>query len=263
MKRLTKFIALLTAAVMAMTSLLIPAGAASELLVNGNASNGLKGWKDPDGIWQTGTNYDGVSAYDSYYFYPRGYKGSAGTRIYQDVNIGSYAGMKATLSAQNRTYNSGHTDESMLKIEFFDSNGKLIDSASSKKDSKNASWHLLSVSATVPKNASVARVSLYSFYHTGSESDSYFDNVSLTVSGTPAAEDKLAYFQITLKKGSTLQLDGILDSGSGAAASFSSSKSSVASVSSKGKVTAKAKGTAVITAKYGSSSIKIRIKVTA
>lgn len=32
----------------------------------------------------------------------------------------------------------------------------------------------------VPQNAVTARISLYSFYRTGSEADSYFDNVSLT-----------------------------------------------------------------------------------
>ena len=88
--------------------------------------------------------------------------------------------MMATLSAQNRAYGSGN-DDSMLKIEFFDSNGYFIDSASSDMDRGTTAWHLLSVSAIVPHNAATARISLYSFYRTGSEADSYFDNVSLTM----------------------------------------------------------------------------------
>ena len=71
---------------------------------------------------------------------------------------------------------------------------------------------------------------------------------------------KITSFTITLKKGSTLQLGTIL-SGEGTV-KWSTSKKSVATVTSKGKVTAKAKGTAVITAKTGDSSMKITIKVT-
>ena len=266
MKKLTKLLSVFLAAVMAMTAMCaVSSAASSNLIRNGDASDGLNGWTDPDGIWQTGTNYDGVGAYDSYYFFPKGFKGADGTRIYQDVNVKSYVGMKATLSAQNRTYSNGHTDESMLKIEFFNSSGSLLDSASSIKDSKSASWHLLSVSVTVPKNAATARVSLYSFYHTGSEADSYFDNVTLVMSGTPSTtkEATLTYIQIEVKKGSALQLSGILSDATTGKVTWTTSKSSVASVSSSGKVTAKAKGTAVITAKYGKVSLKIRIKVTA
>lgn len=80
----------------------------------------------------------------------------------------------------------------------------------------------------------------------------------------PQAEKKadtaeITSFEISLKKGNTLQLGAIL-SGEGDV-EWSTSKKSVATVSSKGKITAKAKGTAVITAKVGDSSRKITIKV--
>ena len=156
-------------------------GTSGNLLVNGNASNGLNGWTVPDGKWDTETLYDGVTAYDSYFFYTKGFTGSDGSRMYQDVNISGYGGMKAYLSAMNRAYANGHADESMLMIEFFDSSGRLIDSASSPKDHGNTEWHTLSVSAVIPSNAVTARVSLYTFYKTGSESDSYYDNVSFSV----------------------------------------------------------------------------------
>lgn len=71
---------------------------------------------------------------------------------------------------------------------------------------------------------------------------------------------KITSFTVTLKKGGALQLGTIL-SGDGTV-KWSTSKKAVATVSSKGKVTAKAKGTAVITAKTGDSSMKITIKVT-
>ena len=73
----------------------------------------------------------------------------------------------------------------------------------------------------------------------------------------------LSYIQIEMKKGSTLQLSGILSDSTTGKVTWSTSKSSVATVSSGGKVTAKGKGNAVITAKYGSTSLSIYIKVTA
>ena len=62
-----------------------------------------------------------------------------------------------------------------------------------------------------------------------------------------------------MKVGGTMQLS--TDAGS-TGITWSSSKSSVAAVSSAGKVTAKKAGTTVITAKSGSSTAKIQIKVT-
>ena len=239
-------------------------GTDPNLVTNANASNGIKGWTDPDGLWQTDTNYDGVGAYDSYYFHPKGYKGSNGTRIYQDINVKGYVGMTATLSAQNRAYGSGN-DESMLKIEFFNSSGKLLDSASSVKDPGSTKWHLISVSVKVPNNAVTARISLYSFYKSGSEADSYFDNISFTMSGTKSGSSSnsaLSHIRIDLSKGSALQLSGVLSDSSTGNVTWASSNSSVASVSSSGKVTAKEYGTAIISAKYGSTTLKIEVNVT-
>lgn len=70
---------------------------------------------------------------------------------------------------------------------------------------------------------------------------------------------KINYLTINLKKGDTLSL-GASVSGSGTV-KWSSSKPTVAAVSSSGKVTAKKAGSAIITAKCGSSSQKIKIVV--
>lgn len=78
-----------------------------------------------------------------------------------------------------------------------------------------------------------------------------------------ASNAALSYIQVEIKKGSSLQLSGILSDSTTGNVTWSTSKSSVAAVSSKGKVTAKSKGTAVVTAKYGGKSLGIRIKVTA
>ncbi len=82
--------------------------------------------------------------------------------------------------------------------------------------------------------------------------------VSVTFGKSKATIDR---FSVTVSKGSTLQLGALLSDGTSGSVTWSSSKKSVATVNSKGKVTAKAKGTAVITAKYGDSTLKITVVV--
>lgn len=88
--------------------------------------------------------------------------------------------------------------------------------------------------------------------------------ISFTATFPTETEKKsnLNYFQITMKKGTSIQLGALGTVASGDALTWSTNKSSVATVSSKGLITAKAVGTATITAKAGSSTIKIQIKVT-
>jgi len=154
------------------------------LIKNGDASQGLKYWVDKQGVWETRTEYDNtVFAYDSYFFMPRGFKGKDGakTRIYQDLSIKGYQGRKATLSAYNRTWTDGHKDVSIIRVDFYDTSGTIVGSAV-KTAPHNAAWTKISASNKIPANAVKARVSLYSIYHQGSESDSYFDQITLVVS---------------------------------------------------------------------------------
>ncbi len=78
----------------------------------------------------------------------------------------------------------------------------------------------------------------------------------------PTEEDEvsISYLSITLKKGDTLQLGAVLTGGKDTI-KWSSSKKTVASVTSSGKVSAKKKGSAIITAKCGESIAKIKITV--
>ena len=66
---------------------------------------------------------------------------------------------------------------------------------------------------------------------------------------------------VTLAKGDTLRLGALMSDGSAGNVKWTSSKKSVAAVNSKGKVRAKAKGKAVITAEYGDQKIKITVVV--
>ena len=92
------------------------------------------------------------------------------------------------------------------------------------------------------------------------EGDAGNSNVTIRADYPKASTSaKINYLTINLKKGDTLSL-GASVSGSGTV-KWSSSKPTVAAVSSSGKVTAKKAGSAIITAKCGSSSQKIKIVV--
>ena len=101
------------------------------------------------------------------------------------------------------------------------------------------------------------------YYIRFSRKDLTGDTCKLTFTATyPSSTStaKINYITINLPKGSTLSL-GTDTSGTGTV-TWKSSKTSVATVSSTGKVTAKAKGSTIITAKSGKSSKKIKIVVT-
>lgn len=92
-----------------------------------------------------------------------------------------------------------------------------------------------------------------------------FDNsgkISFTAKlpSSSSSSGKISGIAVSMKVGGTTQLAAV-SSGSSGSISWSSSNSSVATVSSSGKVTAKKKGTATITAKLGSSKATITIKV--
>ena len=76
-----------------------------------------------------------------------------------------------------------------------------------------------------------------------------------------SSEVKISYIVIPMKVGDTLSLGTALSAASEEKVTWKSSKTSVAKVTSTGKVTAKAAGTAVITATLGSSTQKIMIQV--
>lgn len=129
---------------------------AQNLLANGNPSTNLYGWKSVD-------NYTRA--------------------VSQDVDIRNYVGKELTLSADAQELEMLKTDKLVLLLEFFDSNGNLIDKRATV-DSKNSAWHKIQVTRIVPSNAVHGRVTLYVKYHSEKIVGSFFDNVVLTASET-------------------------------------------------------------------------------
>ncbi|MBO4317733.1 MAG: hypothetical protein J5855_05615 [Mailhella sp.] len=187
MTRLFKMLLLAAAVIITVSVSVASAAATGNLLVNGDASQGFRGWTTVDTYWKTAPSYESVSAHNGHFFYPQGFKGNDGasTRIWQDVDIRKYAGKPLTLSAYVRTWDTVNTDETVLLLEFFDAGGRLLGKGS-VTSSKDPKWHRISVTRTAPSGTVLARVSLLAVYHYGSEVDSYFDDVVLT-GGSPSA----------------------------------------------------------------------------
>ena len=177
--------------------LFLAAGAVAQnnLLTNGDASQGLRGWTEPLGgtEWVTGTIPSYVAPISGPYFYPKKFKGlrASGapdwkarggkyTQLMQTVSVpSSYAGRTMTLSADARAEND-NTDTVILQVRCFDSNNKLLAS----KDSNYAQtekWQKIKASLVVPSGTVKVEVGLFVHRLSGSSADGYIDNVSLTV----------------------------------------------------------------------------------
>ena len=74
---------------------------------------------------------------------------------------------------------------------------------------------------------------------------------------------RIGCLSFSVKKGAAAQFGTVLSASAAESVMWSSSKPSVASVSPQGRITAKAVGTATITAKLGKGSMIIKIRVTA
>lgn len=83
--------------------------------------------------------------------------------------------------------------------------------------------------------------------------------LKLTANFPSKTSSDLTYLGITMKKGDTMQLDSVGVSSS--KAKWTSSKKTVASVTAKGVITAKKKGTTVISCTYNGKTVKLKVTV--
>ena len=168
--------------------------AQNNLLTNGDASQGLRGWTEPLGgnEWVTGTIPSYVAPISGPYFYPKNFKGlrASGapdwkarggkyTQLMQTVSVpSSYAGRTMTLSADARGW-PGQDDAVILQVRCFDSSNKMLASKDSNY-AQGGNWKKIKASLVVPSGTVKVEVGLFVHQLQGSV-DGYIDNVSLTV----------------------------------------------------------------------------------
>ncbi len=182
---------------------------------------------------------------------------------------GDTADYKVTVSGSGTLKFSIESHMYRLHMEVYDSNGNLLSTiANTTTSGSNSSIgkedHMMEWNDTIEKfNGTVSYSVKSGTYYIRFSRYCSVGNGKLTFTATyPSSTStaKINYITINLPKGSTLSL-GTDTTGSGTV-TWKSSKTSVATVSSTGKVTAKAKGSTIITAKSGKSSKKIKIVVT-
>ena len=89
----------------AVLSLCVVAGAFAQsgnLLVNGDANNGVEGWSFIGTKWAAVTSESGMSPIDGPWFWPDA-QGSSSYTMYQDVPLSQCAGRTATSSRSSRS----------------------------------------------------------------------------------------------------------------------------------------------------------------
>lgn len=169
--------------------------------------------------------------------------------------------------------------ESQMKrtfVEVYDSNGNTLSTianttASGSCDNIGNSYHRMYWNSTIEKYKGTVSYSVKAgTYYIRFERYADGGNGKLTFtatypSGTSSSGSsststaKVYYIVLYLEKGDRLSLGATITKG--AKVTWKSSNTSVASVSSSGKLTAKGKGSAIITAKCGSSSKNIKVIV--
>lgn len=153
--------------------------AAANLLINGSAEEGLKGWNDPQEAWGNNIGSTGHNATHGNAFFWPSRKCIAATCIYQDVNVkGVTAGTYFQLTGQLANYDQSPHDQASLILQFLDANGKVL--SSDKGVQRNPKWNKHIITLPVPSGATTARVILQADRFVGNDNDAYFDNIVLT-----------------------------------------------------------------------------------
>ena len=179
------------------------------------------------------------------------------------INVSKAGELKISANAQMQT----------MRLMVYDSKGNVVEPTSYSSTSGNSSYYYNHDCLSVTWNNVIEQSDFKAVYSVSKGTyyirfewgwNIYADNqgngkIKLTATfPSSASKGKLYYLSLTVDKGDTIKLGAVVSSGS--KVTWTSSKPAVASVSS-GKVTAKTKGSTIITAKCGSTSQKIKITV--
>lgn len=241
MKKITKALSVLMAAVMLMTALCVPASAES---IEDTAKKITSGKTYSETLYDSSSNADYKIVVTK-----SGTLKINFTSKMSSMDIIVYDSNGNTVSYDDISVSSGY-------IEWYNGS-REIDTVWNSTIEKCSG----TVTYKVKKGTYYVRFDRDSYSSEGSRKITFTATFPSSSSSSSSSSAKISYLSIEVPKGSKMQLAAVVSAKTSQSVSWSSSKSSVVSVTSKGKITAKAKGTAVITAKLGSSTMKIRIKV--
>lgn len=220
------------------------------LLVNGNFEEYDQedytpvGWTDPEGAWKCVEiekwTPDVYPKEGKYFVWPQRKEGEH-FYLYQDVILKEYSIEEGTwldLNGWLANCDQSPHDEAVLKLMFFDVDGKQIKTYT--RSQRNPSWKYHRITCEVPANAVTARVQISANRYVGSDNDAYFDDMYL---GVLQDENAYTYVYISGNKETASAGDIIkLIANNGASAvptqyKWSSSYDEIATVNEQGVVT--------------------------
>ncbi len=152
-------------------------------------------------------------------------------------------------------------DGAYIPVETLEVKAGSLQSGGEENDYIKGKWNRASEKFSATSTYKVSKGTYY--IQLQDDSFSAHGDHKLKLSATYPTESndvKISYLGLTMKKGDTLQLSAILTGGK-EKTTWTSSKKKVASITSSGKVTAKKKGSTIITAKCGDSVVKLKITV--
>ncbi|MCE4564758.1 metallophosphoesterase family protein [Maribellus sp. CM-23] len=158
------------------------------LLKNPGAENGLESWQTIQGVVEALAEgeCDGISPYNGQkYFIVGGLcNSSAVAKASQYVDVSSFADSVKTgnfnVNYGGYLSNYNGSDRPELKVIFYDSNNQKI-SEGSTLSTLNSNWTLLSATMHIPQHTKTIKFELKGTRNAGSDNDSYFDDLFLTV----------------------------------------------------------------------------------
>lgn len=161
------------------------------MIVNQGAEDGINNWTIVTGILESLTAGEcaGTNQYAGTYYFGIGglCTESAYAEAYQDVDVNSYA---SQIDAGNCFVNAGAymSDYSTMDIpafyvSFLDESNSLISSTSSI-NGNTTSWTLYSETTAIPVDTRIIRFTMTGTRNSGTDNDSYVDNIFLTVSSS-------------------------------------------------------------------------------
>ncbi len=156
-------------------------------------------------------------------------------------------------------------DGASIKVDSMDMKVGTLFSGGAESDYIDTEWDKHSektkASASFSVNKGTYYVKLWAprMYSLSSNSEEGSYKLTATYPSSSATDKTFSYLGITLKKGSTLQLEAV--DADAKDTKWTSSKKKVAAVSSTGKITAKKKGTTIITCKSGDVTVTLKVTV--
>ena len=162
------------------------------LLINGDAEDGTNSWIIDEGIFESLVALEcaGVEPFEGERYFSVGglCESNDYAEVHQDVNVDSYFDCinngHTSVYFSGQLSNWGGSDIPEMHLQYVDVNGNII-SISELLTTATSSWTHLGFTEIIPENTNIVRAILTGTRHSGTDNDSYFDDIRLNIWTSP------------------------------------------------------------------------------